>query len=306
MKKPPKPVIKMCSLFRSCIMAAVVFLAPIGNVFANDPSAYRLFNNEGNYVNFQEMIDSLAKRNVVFIGELHNCPIAHWMEYEITKALYQRHGDRLTIGEEMLEADNQLILNEYMAGIVSSDRFESEAKLWDNYSTDYYPVVAFAKENDIPFVATNIPRRYASIVKSRGLNALDSLTYEAKEYIAPLPIPFHYNHEESEATFGMMMLLGHGKSEEDLRRLAEAQAIKDATMAWMISQNLKDKFIHINGTMHSDFNSGILHFLKEYSPETTTATVTCVRQEETDSLDEDNIGRADFYICIPESMTLTY
>ena len=39
---------------------------------------------------------------------------------------------------------------------ISYDRFEAEARLWDNYSTDYYPVVFFAKEHGIPFIATNI------------------------------------------------------------------------------------------------------------------------------------------------------
>lgn len=273
---------------------------------AKDPAAYKIFNNAGKQVGFQQMIDSLAEKNVAFFGELHNCAISHWMEYEIAKALYQKLGNQLSIGEEMLEADNQLILDEYLSDIVSSDRFESEAKLWDNYTTDYYPVVAFAKENNIPFVATNIPRRYASVVKSIGLAALDSLNEEAHRYIAPLPIPFEYDKEESEANFGMMMLLGHGKTETDLRRLAEAQAIKDATMAWMIAKNIKNNFLHINGTMHSDFNDGILSFLRIYKPELTTATVTCVRQESVDALDEINMGRADFYICVPESMSLTY
>ena len=104
----------------------------------------------------------------------------------------------------------------------------------------------------------------------------------------------------------MMMLMGHGKTEDDLRRLAEAQAIKDATMAWRIATHLKDKFIHINGTMHSDFNDGIISFLKRYHPEATTATVTCVRQEEVDTIDDINLGRADFYICVPETITMTY
>ena len=41
----------------------------------------------------------------------------------------------------MLEADNQLILDEYMSRAISYDRFEAEARLWDNYSTDYAPFV---------------------------------------------------------------------------------------------------------------------------------------------------------------------
>jgi FAD synthase len=43
-----------------------------------------------------------------------------------------------------------------------------------------------------------------------------------------------------------------------------------------------------------------------YRPGTTIKTVCSVRQESIDQLDEENKGRADFYICVPEDMTSTY
>lgn len=270
------------------------------------PEAYRLFDNSGRPVTFDEMADSLSRADVVFIGENHNCPISHWMELEITKAMHRAHGSSLTIGEEMMEADNQLLLDEYMGRAIEYDRFEAEARLWDNYSTDYYPVVFYAKENRIPFVATNIPRRYASVVKNRGLEALDSLSDEAKRYIAPLPIPFSFDHEKSEAAFGMMQALG-GRTSGDMERLAQAQAVKDATMAWFISRNMDSrKFLHINGSYHSDNRDGIVPYLLRYKPRTKVATVTSVRQEDITTLDPDNLGRADFYIAVPEEFPTSY
>ncbi len=44
----------------------------------------------------------------------------------------------------MLEADNQLVLDEYVGRLISSDRFEEEARLWPNYQTDYAAVVGLA------------------------------------------------------------------------------------------------------------------------------------------------------------------
>ena len=90
------------------------------------PEAYRLFDNSGRPVSFDEMADSLSRADVVFIGENHNCPISHWMELEITKALHRTHGSSLTIGEEMMEADNQLLLDEYMGRAIEYDRFERD------------------------------------------------------------------------------------------------------------------------------------------------------------------------------------
>ncbi len=267
--------------------------------------AYALFDAAGCEITFAELIDLLAPSEVVFVGEVHNCPITHWLELKIAQALYERHGNSLVMGAEMLESDIQLILDEYMQRLISPDRFGAEARLWDNYETDYHPIVFFAKEHGIPFVATNVPRRYANSVRNHGLGILDSLSDEAKRYLAPLPIPFEYDEEQSQAAFGMMAMLGHGS---DTRRLAEAQAVKDATMAWFISRNLKEgcQFLHFNGNFHSDFHNGIIAYLERYRPGTQVVTIASVRQSEIDKLSEGQYGRADFYICVPEEMTNTY
>ena len=253
------------------------------------------------------MIDSLGRAEVVFIGENHNCPISHWMELEITKALHGRWGDRLILGEEMMEADNQLILDEYLSGKISYDRFETEARLWPNYSTDYYPVVYYAKDNGIPFVATNVPRRYANAVNSGGLGVLDNFSEEARSYIAPLPIPFEYDTIAADAKFGIMQMLSQ-RTPEEMRYLAEAQALKDATMGWFIARNMKPdtRFVHINGTMHSNSGDGIIPYLLQYRPGTRIATVTSVREDEIDNLDPAYLDMADFYIVVPVDFPTSY
>ena len=42
-------------------------------------------------------------------------------------------------GAEMLEADNQLIVDEYLAGLIEHEHLVNEAKVWENYETDYRP-----------------------------------------------------------------------------------------------------------------------------------------------------------------------
>ena len=285
---------------------SVALLASATAASATTPEAYKLFDNSSREVTFNQMVDSLAKADVVFIGENHNCPISHWMELKIAEAMFAAHGGLLTIGEEMMEADNQLILDEYMTRTIDYDRFESEARLWDNYATDYYPVVFFAKDNGIPMVATNVPRRYASIVKNKGLEALDSLSAEAKSYLPPLPIPFNFDSDKSDSAFGMMQLLG-GRTSGDTERLAQAQAIKDATMAWFIAKNInRGKFLHINGSYHSDNRDGIIPYLLTYSPGLKIATITSVRQDEIDTLEEENLNRADFYITVATDFPTSY
>ena len=77
-------------------------------------------------------------------------------------------------------------------------------------------------------------------------------------------------------------------------------------MGWFIARNIKNKFLHFNGNYHSDFKEGIIPYLLQYRPGTTIKTICAVRQESIDQLDEENKGRADFYICVPEDMTSTY
>ena len=42
------------------------------------------------------------------------------------------------------------------AGTISSDRFEEECRLWPNYSTDYEPLVYYAKRHHLPLIATGL------------------------------------------------------------------------------------------------------------------------------------------------------
>lgn len=296
----------MTEIMKRMILIFCIFpLALFGQEVSKKP-AYALFDDSGKKLEYGEMLRELSAYDVVFLGEIHDCPIAHWMEFEIIRSLYEIHGDELMLGAEMLEADNQLILDEYMGGMISPGRFEAEARLWDNYATDYRPLLRFAKERGIPFIATNVPRRYANAVKNSGLAVLDALSAEAKKYMAPLPIPFEYDAEKNGAVFESMQSMGGKSGTAGARRFAEAQAVKDATMAWFIARNIRKKFVHINGNYHTESRGGIIPYLERYRPATTLVTLVTVRQETLKELDTEHRGKGDFYICVPETMPRSY
>lgn len=249
---------------KNCLIILLTILFGVSNYSkGQEKKAYRLFDAKGQEVKYEEMMNVLKAQDVVFIGEIHNCAIAHWLEYEIVKDLYAAHKDKLAIGLEMLEADNQLIVDEYIERLIPPNRFEEEARLWPNYQTDYAPVVRLGYEHGLRVVATNVPRRYADMVKNGGFEALDRLSTEAKKYIAPLPIAYEPD-EEVIKMFGMMMMTPGKRI--DPEKMAKAQALKDATMGWFIAQNLKSKFVHLNGSYHSDFKKGIITYLNKYRP----------------------------------------
>jgi len=283
-------------------MTLLLFLTALVS-YAQPKPAYSIFTADGKETDYGKMLKTLQDADIIFIGETHNCPVAHWIEYEITSDLIRKSSKGLTLGAEMFETDDQLLVDEYTRGLISSDKFEAEAKLWDNYWTDYSSLLYLAREHNIRFVATNVPRRYASYVKDNGLEALDNLSDEAKNLMAPLPIPFD-KAARNDAMFGFMQMMG-GK-DSGSSHFAEAQAIKDATMAWFISRNFDRKFIHYNGNFHSDNRGGIIPYLEQYLPGKKIATVCSVRQDKIDSPDKENSSRADFIIVAPTDFPMSY
>ncbi len=271
--------------------------------FKNDKPAYRIFDSKGKAVKYEKLVKEASDADVIFFGELHNNPISHWLQLELTKDLYDLKKDNLVLGAEMFEADNQLILNEYLTGSISGKSFENEARLWPNYETDYKPLVEFAKDNNLEFIASNIPRRYASVVFKNGWEGLDSISAQAKSYIAPLPIEYDPEVEcYKKMTEGMPAMGGHSSA-----TLPMAQAIKDATMAFNIAGYCDDNIIiHYNGAYHSDNFQGIIWYLNKYKPGLKILTISTVEQDSVKHLNEDNSGKADYTIAVSESMTKTH
>ncbi|MCF8258627.1 MAG: ChaN family lipoprotein, partial [Flavobacteriales bacterium] len=232
-------------------------------------------------------------------GELHNSPIAHWLQLAASKDL---HGQRnLCLGAEMLEADDQQTLDRYLKGAIDRKALDSLARLWNNYATDYAPLVDFAKTNALPFIATNVPRRYASMVYKNGFDALDTLSTDEKAWIAPLPIV--YDPELPGYKEMIAMMGGHGGD-----NLPKAQAIKDATMAHFILKNFKSDglFLHFNGAYHSDRYEGILWYLLQARPSLKVVTISTVQQTDPRKLDREHHGKADFIICVDADVPGSY
>ena len=283
---------------KKIILSIAIYLLGI-HVFSQDKSAFTIFNSKGDIVTYETMIQSISNVDIILFGELHNNPISHWLQYEVSLDLAQNN--KLVFGAEMLEADNQDELDLYLKNEINQKAFDTLARLWPNYKTDYAPLVDLAKEKQLKFIATNIPRRFAGMVNKKGFEALEQLTDEEKSWIAPLPI--EYDPELPGYKNMLEMMGGHGGE-----NLPKAQAVKEATMAYFIAQNLIDgyQFIHFQGTYHSDNYEGILWYLKKLKPNLKYITISSVSQSNVFQLEDENKNKADFIICVDENMTSTY
>ena len=200
----------------------------------------------------------------------------------------------------MFERDNQKELNTYLQGTINQKALDSLARLWNNYKTDYKPLVDFALNKKIPFIATNIPRKYASLVYKKGLQVLDTLPIKEKQWIVSLPMKYDGTLSQYQKMRKMMAHMGEN--------LPIAQAIKDATMAETILRDRREGslFVHFNGSYHSDFYQGIYWYLQQENPHLQILTITTLTQSDLKKLNKEAYGQADFILVVDEDMTTTF
>jgi len=284
--------IKLALLALCILLASMTF----------DKPAYQLFDVRGRKTNYDKMVRDAAGCEVVLFGELHNNPLSHWLELQLAKDIFKIKKQDLMLGAEMFESDNQNVLNQYLKGGIPEDTLAVQARLWPNYVTDYKPLVEFARNTNLQFVASNIPRKYAAMVFKGGFEALDNLPADEKKLFAPLPIIYD---PEMECYSKMLEMNMGGHSSPNLPK---AQAMKDATMAYFIKQNLSENktLLHFNGSYHSEFFEGIMWYLKNMDPYMKVLTIATVEQNDLSKLSEEYILLADYIIVVPDDMTKTY
>jgi len=263
-----------------------------GDVKAADTEKlFRIFETEqGEEINLERLISDIKNSDVIFIGEEHNDKIAHFLEFEILKGLYQKNKNT-SLALEFFERDVQLIIDEYVQGLITEEHFLASARPPANYKEAYRPLIEYARQNRLDVVAANAPRRYVNMVTRLGVKSLSRLSPRAKKYLAPLPYALpggryleklEENAERIEETFAKMQelkevdnsiikmrnVLEMQETQEGDLRFAN-QGLWDATMAYSLAQRFKEKggpILMINGSFHSDEGLGIVTQLERYLP----------------------------------------
>lgn len=280
---------------------AYVFLILCLTNLSYSQSAYQVFNSKGKKVKTKKMITKLKTNDYVFFGEYHDNPIAHWLQLEVLKELHNEHGNDLMLSFEMFERDQQNLLNEYLSGKIEAKAFEDSCRLWPNYHTDYEPLLDFAKDSSLKVVASNVPRRYANLIYKRGRLAIDSLSSKEKAWMAP----YDFEVDSTLSQYASLLEMGQHMGG---KYFMLAQAFKDATMAKFTLQEKKDenKVLHFNGAFHTDYFQGIIWYIQQSDPDASIVSISTVSQKSVKKLEKENLGRADYIICVDEDMTSTH
>jgi uncharacterized iron-regulated protein len=283
------------------IFAALLFALMTNLTFGQtNESNYRVFDGKGNPVNLEKIIETAGQNDVVFLGENHDDATAHALQLQIFKAVNEKYGKdrKIALSMEMFERDTQIIVNEYLNNLISESHFMLSSRPWNNYKQDYRPLVEVAKEQKLPVIAANAPRRYVNMVSRNGRESLNSLSPEAKKWLAPLP----YNQASQKYSDKFKALMGgSAESNMGINKILDSQTLWDTTMAFSISEFLKANknplVVQLNGSFHSENRLGTAEQLLNFRPKTKVLVVTMRYEDDFTKFDKskhENLG--DFVI----------
>ncbi len=261
-------------------------------IFVNAQINYQWFNKAGKKVDFEEVYTTVSKSQLILFGELHDNQLAHQFQLELGKKLFILDSGALIFGSEMFERHQTEQLARYLNdGDVGG--FEKSTELWSNFRTDYFPLLEFAHKNHVPFIATNCSRKYANLVFKFGQDTLQKLNTTEVSNLCPLPFQLNTTGSQYEVLLKMGNEMG-GKG----ANFAAAQSIKDATMGWFIVQNLEPgkRFLHLNGSFHSDYFQSICFYVQLYAPKTTLTTISVIESKRLKKIKKSELNRADFIL----------
>jgi uncharacterized iron-regulated protein len=270
-----------------CLTASASAFATAQIAYSSDNVA--IFDGAGSPATLEQIIEAASTMDVLFLGEQHDDAVAHAAQLEMLTRLYKWFGAgrRIVLSLEMFERDTQIVVDEYLAGLIGETHFMTSARAWPNYKSDYKPLVEFAKEKKLRVIAANAPRRYVNMVSRGGRASINKLSCEAKAWLAPLPFA-----EPSAAYAAKFRALMGGASEAQLglENILASQSLWDATMADSIARALRGRgkplVIHLNGSFHSESRLGTVEHLQKYRRNAKTLVVTMKYEKEFKSFDK--------------------
>lgn len=293
------------------LSAAVAACAPRSHVSTapiSVPGVRSVDASSGTDIAFNELVRRVTTADVVFVGEQHDDPETHRVEFGILDAI-GRTGRPVVLSLEMFERDVQPLLNEYLAGRLSETDFLARSRPWDRYVTDYRPMVELAKANGWAVIASNVPRPMASAVGRKALAALDTLTSAERAWAArDIQCP-----DDAYKTRFMQTMRGHGPGGAPpaagdtlptavATRFYLAQCIKDETMAESIVEAHQRApgnaiVVHFDGAFHSDYHLGTVSRVKRRAPDAKLVVITAVPVTDPSAATlADHKDRADYII----------
>jgi len=206
-------------------------------------------------INLDQIIDAIADKKVIYIGEIHNRFEHHLVQLYIIEALHKR-GIPLAIGMEMFERGQQQALDDYIAGAIDEKTFLKVSRYFEVWGIDYplyQMIINFARTNQVPIVGLNIDRKIVSKVSKDGIS---SLSEEEKQKLPP-----QIDLSDQQYKKWLEKAFHHHNGMEQMDNFYHAQILWDESMAEaayaFMKRNPQRTLIILAGGGHIAYGSGI-------------------------------------------------
>jgi uncharacterized iron-regulated protein len=269
------------------IWSLSVLSLPAQNPADQPPAVTRIENSRtGETLTLADLLDSLSRSDVVFLGEQHDNDSGHTFQFDVIKGLVEQ-GHSIAISTEQFERDVQGALDDFLSGRLDEEAFLKAARPWKNYAEHYRPIIEFAKENKLPVIAGNVPRRIASTVSSGKQPATEDHPFLPRNTTTTKNAYW----EKFQAT-----MQGHmgADGETKMEQFFASQCLKDDAMAEAITDFIAINahqpriVIHLCGHFHSDYGLGTVSRVIQRRPLTRVSVVTMESLEKNDSQTEES------------------
>jgi uncharacterized iron-regulated protein len=199
----------------------------------------------------------LRTKTVVYVGERHDDPADHGVQYAILRQLHRDEAS-LAIGMEMFQTPFQDPLTKWSAGLIDETVLRRETEYDDRWGFDfsmYRPILEYARNRGIEVVALNTPREVVYAVAKDGL---DSLSVEQASGLPELDLA----NEQHRALFDSEFDAGEHAAGDGVDQYYEAQVVWDETMGSRVAETLSRldgpaKMIVFAGRVHVKRGLGI-------------------------------------------------
>lgn len=211
----------------------------------------------GKSIDAEAFLAALRTKRVVYVGERHDEPLDHGVQYAILRQLH-RYEPSLAIGMEMFQVPFQEPLTKWSAGLIDETVLRRETEYDERWGFDfgmYRPILEYARNQGIRVIALNAPRELSYAVAKDGVSSL------SPEQASALP-ELDLDDEAHRALFDTEFDIGDHAAEDAIEQYYAAQVLWDETMGSRVAETLADpagpqKMIVFAGRVHVKFGLGI-------------------------------------------------
>lgn len=321
-----KFIIRTCLLLLPIAFFSGCSTIPTGTV-ASVPEWHIYEGTEGTPVDWEQLMESVFKADIIVMGEQHNDPVGHELERKLTVALLEKYPDS-AVAMEMFERNEQSFVDLYLndeieaktlVKITNSANWGGGKDTWNDW---YQPIVDAVKanvESGAGLKAANSPRPYVTLARLEGFEVLESIQAN-KPGLFSIPdlsvddsdyhdrfVDFMSGPAESKGEKKGMEKKKTKKSKTDTPMMPpmhidpeaffRAQQTWDASMAMSVieARQQHTKVVLMVGEFHMAFEGGLICRLRAADPSLTLLTISMLQSEE-NGVNPDDLHRANYII----------